>query len=106
MNKSKLIMNLLWLFAVACAIVLGSGDAHSAPSRARDKAVRTLDAITIEGEIAVPQVLFITSRDFRRHRDGLDSNYRKSALEVVRPTGLPARLRIVAQQSHHKEDAK
>jgi hypothetical protein len=99
-------MSLLWLFAVACAIVLGGGNAQSAPSRARDKATRTLDAITIEGEIAVPQVLFITSRDFRRHRDGLDSKYRKNALEVARPTGLPTRLRIVGPQSHHKEDAK
>ena len=106
MSTTKLTMSLLWLFAVACAIALESDDAKSAPSQARDKATRTLDAITIEGEIAVPQVLFITSRDFRRHRDGIDAKFRKNALEVARPTGLPTRLRIVGPQSHHKEDAK
>jgi hypothetical protein len=40
---------------------------------ARKEPVRTLDAIRIEGEIDVPQVLFITARDYRRFRDGAGS---------------------------------
>src|SRR5262245_21405077 len=46
--------------------------------------VRTIDAINIEGEIVVPQVLFITSRDNRRYRDGLAKNFRMGTLDVVR----------------------
>jgi hypothetical protein len=102
-SKTK---RLLWALTVAGAAVSGGSAAVSAPSDAQSKAVRTLEAITIEGEIAVPQVLFITARDVRRYRDGLDVEYRKTALQVVRPSGLPTRLRAVAQQRHDKEEAK
>ena len=73
-------------------------------SQSRTGAVRTLDAINIEGEIAVPQVLFITSRDYPRYRDGLRFEFRKSKLEVARSLDLPARLRIVAQPKTNKEE--
>jgi hypothetical protein len=59
--------------------------------------VRTLDAVNIEGEIAVPQVLFITSRDYRRYRDGMALKFRMSSLDVARSTNLPTRLRFVAK---------
>jgi hypothetical protein len=73
-------------------------------SQPRTGAIRTLDAINIEGEIAVPQVLFITSRDYPRYRDGLRFLFRKSKLEVARSLDLPARLRIVAQPKINKEE--
>ena len=72
-------------------------------ARTKPDAVRTLDAITIEGQIDVPQVLFITARDFRRYRDGLGSKFRMNALEVARSADLPTRLRIVAK---NKEEEK
>jgi len=58
--------------------------------------VRTLDAIRIEGEIDVPQVLFITARDYRRFRDGLGTQYRSTSADVTKTIPLPSRLRMVA----------
>jgi hypothetical protein len=57
---------------------------------------RTLEAIEIEGEIAIPQVLFITSRDHPRFRDGLRERYRRTALQVGREATWPERIRPVA----------
>jgi hypothetical protein len=76
---------------------------ESTRPKLRPDAVRTLEAITIEGEIAVPQVLFITSRDYPRFRDNLGLKFRISALDVARSVDLPTRLRIVAQ---HKEEGQ
>ena len=64
----------------------------------RTAAMRTLDAINIEGEIAVPQVLFITAREFRRFRDGLDLKYRMDALDVARSLTVPTRIRVIAKK--------
>ncbi len=100
MKTSYLIMSLLSAGLIAVAF----SSAVAAPPQGQTEAVRTLDAINIEGEIAVPQVLFITSRDYRRYRDGLGSNYRMTALEVARPDGLPTRVRVVATKRQHKEE--
>jgi hypothetical protein len=54
--------------------------------------VRTLDEITIEGEIAVPQVLFITARDRQRYLDLLHRRYRQSSLELGRATVFPTTI--------------
>lgn len=54
--------------------------------------IRTIDAINIEGEIVVPQVLFITSRDNRRYRDGLGKNFRMGTLDVAHSLAAPKRL--------------
>jgi hypothetical protein len=59
------------------------------PPPSRGKAVRTLDEITIEGEIAVPQVLFITARDRQRYQDLLHRRYRQSSLELGRAAAFP-----------------
>jgi hypothetical protein len=61
------------------------------------KGIRTIDAINIEGEIAVPQVLFITSRDNRRYRDGLGKNFRLGTLDVTRSTAMPNRLCVAGK---------
>ncbi len=63
------------------------------------KGVRTIDAINIEGEIAVPQVLFITSRDNRRYRDGLGKQFRMSTLDVARALAAPSRLCVAGKPS-------
>jgi hypothetical protein len=66
--------------------------------------VRTLDAINIEGEIAVPQVLFITARDVRRYRDGMGLKFQLSATEAGRSAVLPSRLRVAPQSQSNKEE--
>ena len=71
--------------------------AKSAVPVARKEAIRTLEAIHIEGEIPVPQVLFITARDSRRFRDGLGHRYQVGALELARSVSPPDRLRVTAQ---------
>ncbi len=52
-------------FVVTVALLL-----IAAAARAEDD--RTLEAVTIEGEVRLPQVLFITSRDVDRPMDWLD----------------------------------
>ena len=92
------------IFAFASAIILSTVCIEPvAAVEGATPAVRTLDAITIEGEIAVPQVLFITSRDYPRYRDGLGLKFRMTTLDVARSVDLPTRLRIVAK---HKEEGK
>jgi hypothetical protein len=56
----------------------------------------TLDAIRIEGEIDVPQVLFITARDYRRFRDGTPAKYQTTSAAIAKSVPLPNRVRIVA----------
>jgi hypothetical protein len=80
---------LIPLLLAAAAPALPADDAA-----ARAREVRTLEAVTIEGEAAVPQVLFITSRDHPRHREDLGRAYRRTALDVARAVRLPHRLII------------
>jgi hypothetical protein len=63
-----------------------------ASGRRSGKGPRTLDEITIEGEIAVPQVLFITARQRRHYQDFLHRNYLKGSRELCRETPVPVRL--------------
>jgi hypothetical protein len=55
-------------------------------------APRTLDDIHIEGEIPVPQVLFITARDQRRFMEFQHHRYTRTSLELGRGTALPSRV--------------
>lgn len=59
-------------------------------------ATRTLDAIRIEGEIDVPQVLFITARDYRRFRDATPARYQTTSAGIAKSVPLPNRVRVVA----------
>ncbi len=78
---------LLGLFALIAPIAL----AEDKP----ETAARTLDTVAIEGEIDVPQVLFISSRDHLRFHDDLADGYRPDPLTVIRGAVLPLRLRAV-----------
>jgi hypothetical protein len=60
------------------------------PDAAPANAIPTLEDITIEGEIVVPQVLFITARDRRRYGDYAYAAYLTSSTELARETVLPA----------------
>lgn len=90
--------------ALVLAAVATLTAAAPAPKTVAPGAVRTLDAINIEGEIAVPQVLFITARDTRRYRDGLGLKFQLSAVAAGRAAVLPSRLRVGAQMQSHKEE--
>ena len=74
--------------------------ARKKPSATKTGAVapvsRTLDAIRIEGEIDVPQVLFITARDYRRFRDRTPAAYQTTSADVTRTIPHPSRVRMVA----------
>jgi len=63
----------------------------SARARAR-LAPRTLDEIHIEGEIPVPQVLFVTARDQRRFMEFQHHRYQQTSLELGRATATPSRV--------------
>ena len=60
---------------------------------AADPPTRTLEAITIEGAVDVPQVLFITSRDNARFDDGLGWTFLPLSDEFLAGTELPTRVR-------------
>lgn len=95
---------LVCVAAVLAALALAFAAASAEPSNdARSEPVRTLETIKIEGEIAVPQVLFITGREFPRFRDGLGSTFLTNARDVARSLEYPARVRVVESR---KEEGK
>jgi hypothetical protein len=55
---------------------------------------RTLDEINIQGEIPVPQVLFITARDQRRFLDFQHRRYLKNSQRVGETTVLPSWIAV------------
>ncbi|MEQ1834473.1 MAG: hypothetical protein ABL977_15615 [Candidatus Eisenbacteria bacterium] len=65
--------------------------------RSRPKvAPRTLDDIHIEGEIPVPQVLFITAREQRRLMEFQHHRYQRTSLELGHATPTPARIVVTS----------
>jgi hypothetical protein len=59
-------------------------------------APRVLDDIRIEGEIPVPQVLFVTARDQRRFMEFQHHRYQITSLELGRATPGPSRLVVTS----------
>jgi hypothetical protein len=73
-----------------------------APARAPAQVpagARTLEDIHIEGEIAVPQVLFITARDQRRFMEFQDRRYLRSSAQLGAASVLPGWM-IVSHTPH------
>jgi len=62
---------------------------HGDPSQGR-----RLQDIHIEGEIPVPQVLFITAREQRRVLDFDHQRYRRSSVELARGTAVPKKVTV------------
>jgi hypothetical protein len=81
-------------------------DAKATGARADTKASgpRTLQDIHIEGEIPVPQVLFITARDQRRFVEFQTQRYLKTSQQVGEQTAFPSR--IVVTGAHAAAPAK
>jgi hypothetical protein len=69
-------------------------------------APRTLDDIHIEGEIPVPQVLFITARDQRRFLEFQHHRYRRTSLELGRATPTPSRIVVTAPSSTPRKESE
>jgi hypothetical protein len=71
---------------------------HAAPASPRaathsaEAAARTLEDIHIEGEIPVPQVLFITARDQRRFMEFQHRRYLKTGRQLGDDSALPDRI--------------
>ena len=69
------------------------GGAHAGAASNRSAAsARTLEDIHIEGEIPVPQVLFITTRDQRRFVGFQYQRYIRSSRKVGEDTVVPSRV--------------
>jgi hypothetical protein len=60
---------------------------------------RTLEDIHIEGEIPVPQVLFITERDPRRFVEFQDRRYLRTSRKVGEDAGLPSRIVVTRSRT-------
>ena len=78
-------------------LLVGLAGAASAEPGAESSSAgpRTLEDIHIEGEIPVPQVLFVSGRDQRRYLDFQHERYLPSSLEIGRSTIYPARIVVV-----------
>jgi hypothetical protein len=93
---------------LVAGLALPASAAPGARSAARTKArssgtprtgvPRTVQPTHIEGEIPVPQVLFITARDQRRFVDFQHHRYLKTSLELGQQTAFPTRIAVVGNR--------
>jgi hypothetical protein len=67
---------------------------------------RTLEDIHIEGEIPVPQVLFITAREQRRFMEFQHHRYLKNSREVGAATVPPSRIVMTRANDAGKEPSR
>lgn len=81
---------------LAAPPVAGAAETKPAPKApARQAAPRTLEDIRIEGEIPVPQVLFITARDQRRFMELHHHRYLASSRELGERIVFPQALVVI-----------
>jgi len=83
----------------AAAVTKRPAPADNPARTPRPGGPRTLDAIHIEGELPLPQVMFITARDQRRFLEFENHHYQRSALELGRATPLPSHVVITSPES-------
>ena len=129
-----LLLTLLVLFAATASAALGdtavtarhrasAGSKHTAARPAAAKApvaaradtsandaahagARTLEDIHIEGEIPVPQVLFISAREQRRFMEFQHHRYLKNSREVGAATVPPSRIVMTHANDAGKEPTR
>jgi hypothetical protein len=70
---------------------------RTAPPKARASA-RRLEDVYIEGEIPVPQVLFITARDQRRVVEFQHRRYLRTSRQLGEQTPLPSRIVVTEER--------
>ena len=86
--------------ACAAALLFASAAGASTPTTGAasgTQAARRLEDIHIEGEIPVPQVLFVTGRDQRRFLDFQHRRYANASFGGGRTTTAPSWIRVVDQ---------
>jgi hypothetical protein len=64
-------------------------------SLARAEEARTLDEVEIEGEVRLPQVLFITSREAERPLDWLEAWDTASAADIASGAWIAPRIHLI-----------
>jgi hypothetical protein len=74
----------------------GTGGSPKGATRAGP---RTLEDIHIEGEIPVPQVLFITARDQRRFLEFQHRRYLRTSRKIGADTALPSWIAVTGSRS-------
>ncbi len=100
MTARSIIMALLILLAASAA----TGEEPRQDTASAD--VRTLDAITIEGAVDVPRVLFITSRDNVRYDDGLGWSFLPRAASILASVEMFAVIPPAAFQEEFEQAEK
>jgi hypothetical protein len=89
----KKLLLLLCLFVASHGIAAAAEQGSEPASKKNaDGKARTLDAIQIEGEVDMPQVLFITARERYRTMDHLHRNYVKNCSQIGKEAQIPKRL--------------
>ena len=71
------------------------------PSAGKDGAARRLTDVHIEGEMPVPQVLFITARDQRRYVDFQHQRYLRDSRALGAATATPTRVTAAGDDTPH-----
>jgi hypothetical protein len=98
MNRNRQYLNpVVW---VACAFASASAF-HGAFAQAtgdKQQAAPTLDEIRIEGEIAMPQVVFITARDQFQYPDEAHRRYVLWASDIARLAPVPSLVWVVGYE--------
>ena len=91
----------LWLLMLLlCApVVASAADGDEPAAKERKTLPRTLEDINIEGDIPVPQVLFITARDQRRVLSFNHDHYLKPSLQIGKGTVYPRWIALTRQAS-------
>jgi hypothetical protein len=79
----------------------GSAQATAKSATPKDGASRRLTDVHIEGEMPVPQVLFITARDQRRYVDFQHQRYLRDSRALGAATATPTRVTAAGNDTPH-----
>jgi hypothetical protein len=79
----------------------GSTAAAAKTATPKDGASRRLTDVHIEGEMPVPQVLFITARDQRRYVDFQHQRYLRDSRALGAATATPTRVTAAGNDTPH-----
>jgi hypothetical protein len=80
------------------ALMLATQAEAAKDNKRSNAGARRLEDIHIEGEIPVPQVLFVTGRDQRRFMDFQHRRYLKTSVEIGQETVLPSWIILVGNR--------
>lgn len=91
-----------WWAGCACASLawsaFASGDVSAQSAGDGHQVAPTLEEIRIEGEIAMPQVVFITARDQFQYPDERHRHYVLSAAEIAALAPVPSLVWVVGHE--------